>query len=51
VRAAPTHDDYDELDQNDYAEVDEIEKIMNQVIFNGGVDYEYVLILRCHPVP
>ena len=45
ARAAPKHGDYDEVDQNDYTDVDEMEKIMNQVIFNGGVDYEYVLIL------
>lgn len=50
VREALVHSNYDEADQTDYAEVDEMEKIMNQVIFNGGVDYEYVLILRCHPV-
>lgn len=45
VRAAPKHDDYDQVDQNDYAEVEEMDKVMNQVIFNGGVDYEYVLTL------
>lgn len=50
VRAAPKRDDYDEVDQNDYAEVEEMEKVMNQVIFNGGVDYEYALTLHCHSV-
>ena len=50
VRAAPTHNDYNEVNQNDYTEVDEMVKIMNHVIFNGGVDYEYVLIFRCHSV-
>jgi hypothetical protein len=45
VRAAPKHDDNDDITENDYAESDEMEKIMNQVIFNGGVDYEYVLTL------
>lgn len=50
VRAARRHDDYDEVDQNDYAESEEMEKVMNQVIFNGGVDYEYVRTLRSHSV-
>lgn len=48
VRAAPKSDDYDEVDQNEYAEVEALEKVMNQVIFNGGVDYEYALTLHCH---
>ena len=50
VREAPAHNNYDEAEQTDYTEADEMEKIMNQVIFNGGVDYEYVLTLRCYPV-
>jgi hypothetical protein len=50
VRAAPKHDDDEEVDQNDYAEVEEMEKVMDQVIFNGGVDYEYVLTLTRHSV-
>jgi hypothetical protein len=50
VRAAPKDDDYDQVGLDDDTEVDEMEKIMNQVIFNGGVDYEYVLILPRHSV-
>jgi len=50
ARAAPKHDEYDEVDQNEYAESEEMEKIMNQVIFNGGVDYEYVPTHPCHSV-